>query len=131
MKKTVRYGDATKSSSGTISRAATVAGTERSGPTGSICPGITCCRWGIRSGDNPLLIVSACRFCNEASNKTKWDVEGKSPEELLVMKAPFMLAVQAKYEEYWEAEIQLQATGYSSSAEESGRFEARIDRVAE
>lgn len=47
------------------------------------------------------------------------------------MKAPFMLAVQAKYEEYWEAEIQLQATGYSSSAEESGRFEARIDRVAE
>src|SRR5438270_12988630 len=28
--------------------------------------------------NDPSYIVAACRFCNEASNRTKWDVAGKS-----------------------------------------------------
>jgi hypothetical protein len=49
--------------------------------------------------DDPAFIVAACRFCNEASNRTKWDVEGKSPEELVAQKRPFGLKVRGRYEE--------------------------------
>lgn len=54
---------------------------------------------------DPAFIVAACRFCNEASNRTKWDVERKSPEELVAQKLPVVLAVRERYKEFWEAEV--------------------------
>lgn len=33
--------------------------------------------------DNHDYIVAACRFCNEAHNRTEWNVEGKTPDELV------------------------------------------------
>lgn len=50
-------------------------------------------------------IVAACRFCNEACNRTIWDVAGKSPEELVAQKKPAVLTVRQHYRTFWEAEV--------------------------
>jgi hypothetical protein len=50
--------------------------------------------------DDPAFIVAPCRFCNEASNRTRWETEGKTPEELVEQKKPIVLAVRATYREY-------------------------------
>ena len=59
--------------------------------------------------DDPAYIVAACRFCNEAANRTLWQVEGKTPEELVTQKQPVVLARRAEYEEFWEQEVQQRA----------------------
>jgi len=55
--------------------------------------------------DDPAYIVAACRFCNEACNRTFWDVEGKTPDELVAQKRPFVLAVRERYQAFWETEV--------------------------
>src|SRR4051812_22212606 len=55
--------------------------------------------------DDPAYIVTACGFCNTASNRTVWDVEGKSPEELVAQKRPVVLKVREAYREFWEREV--------------------------
>ena len=55
--------------------------------------------------DDARYIVAACRFCNEASNRTVWDVDGKTPDELVAQKKPIVQAVRAKYRAFWEREI--------------------------
>lgn len=52
-------------------------------------------------------IVAACRFCNECCNRTVWDVAGKSPEQLVAQKRPFVLAVRDQYHQFWEVEVAL------------------------
>jgi len=56
--------------------------------------------------NDPNYVVAACRFCNEASNRTKWDVAGKSPDELVAQKKPIVLAVREQYRAFWLAEVQ-------------------------
>jgi hypothetical protein len=55
--------------------------------------------------NDPICIVAACRFCNEASNRTKWSVEGKSADELVAQKKPIVLAVREQYRAFWLAEV--------------------------
>ena len=55
--------------------------------------------------DSPDFIVAACRFCNEASNRTVWDVDGKTPDELVEQKRPVVAAVRRRYQDFWEQEV--------------------------
>ena len=55
--------------------------------------------------DNLEYIVAACRFCNEAYNRTVWDVEGKTPDALVEQKKPFILARREEYRIFWEKEV--------------------------
>jgi hypothetical protein len=55
--------------------------------------------------NDPTYIVAACRFCNEASNRTKWAVDGKSPDELVEQKKPVVLAVREQYRAFWLEEV--------------------------
>ena len=50
-------------------------------------------------------IVAACRFCNGACNRTFWEVEGKSPNELVQQKLPFVIAKREEYKQFWEQEV--------------------------
>ena len=55
-------------------------------------------------------IVAACRFCNEAANRTKYSLEHasgelKSPDELVMQKLPVVQAVREQYRQFWEAEV--------------------------
>jgi 5-methylcytosine-specific restriction endonuclease McrA len=46
--------------------------------------------------------VTACRFCNEAANRTQRPVDGKSPDQLVQEKKPDVLATREKYKRFWE-----------------------------
>ena len=54
---------------------------------------------------NPDFIVAACRFCNEAHNRTAFPVEGKSPQELVEQKKPFVLRKRAEYKLFFDKEV--------------------------
>jgi len=54
----------------------------------------------------PSFIVAACRFCNEANNRTVWDVAGKTPDELVAQKKPVVLAKREQYRAFWRDEVQ-------------------------
>ena len=49
--------------------------------------------------------MAACRFCNEAHNRTIWDVEGKTPDQLVAQKKPYVLAKRDEYRRFWEQEV--------------------------
>lgn len=68
--------------------------------------------------DDPAFIVAACRFCNEAHNRTVWEVEGKTPEELVAQKLPFIRAKREEYHAFWEKEVApaKQAEGHQMTA---------------
>lgn len=55
--------------------------------------------------DDPDYIVAACRFCNEACNRTEWNVERKTPEELVEQKKPDVLAKREEYHCFWKEEV--------------------------
>jgi len=55
--------------------------------------------------NNPDFIVAACRFCNEACNRTVWDVANKTPDQLVAQKKPHVLAKRAEYRSFWEQEV--------------------------
>ena len=55
--------------------------------------------------DDQRYIVAACRFCNEVHNRTQFDVEGKTPEQIVAMKKEAVLARRADYKEFWEEEV--------------------------
>ena len=58
-----------------------------------------------RSRDDQRYIVAACRFCNEVHNRTQFDVEGKTPAEIVELKREAVLARRADYKEFWEEEV--------------------------
>ena len=60
---------------------------------------------GHEDRDNEDYIVCACRFCNEACNRTDWDVEGKTPEQIVEQKKPFVLARREEYRRFWEKNV--------------------------
>lgn len=55
--------------------------------------------------NSPTFIVAACRFCNEVCNRTVWSVDGKTPDELIEQKKPYVMARRAEYRQFWEKEI--------------------------
>lgn len=60
---------------------------------------------------NPLrndkrFIVTACRFCNEACNKTIFPVEGKTPEEIVEIKKIAITKVRDEYFRFWHENIE-------------------------
>jgi hypothetical protein len=61
--------------------------------------------------DDPAFIVAACLFCNTSCNRTIWEVEGKTPDQLVEQKRPAILAVRARYREFWEHEVALFTPG--------------------
>jgi hypothetical protein len=55
--------------------------------------------------DDPDYIVAACRFCNEACNRTTWPTDGKTRDELVEQKKPSVLAKREEYREFWQTEV--------------------------
>ena len=51
-------------------------------------------------------IVTACRFCNEACNKTIFPVEGKTPEEIVEIKKIAITKVRDEYFRFWHENIE-------------------------
>jgi len=49
--------------------------------------------------------VAACRFCNEARNRTPRSVEGKSPDQLVEEKKPDVLDAREEYKRFWEENV--------------------------
>jgi len=57
--------------------------------------------------EDPQFIVAACRFCNEACNRTPFPVVGKTPEELVLQKKQAILAKRKEYHEFFKKEVKL------------------------
>ena len=55
--------------------------------------------------DNPDFIVAASTFCNALANRTHFDVEGKSPAQLVAQKRPEVLKRREAYRAYWEEHV--------------------------
>lgn len=55
--------------------------------------------------NDPRFQVTACRFCNEARNRTSYEVEGKSPEEIIALKLKAVSAARAEYETFWRDNV--------------------------
>lgn len=49
--------------------------------------------------------VAACRFCNEAYNRTVYNVEGKTPEQLVEQKKPRILEKRAEYKSFFDQKV--------------------------
>lgn len=56
--------------------------------------------------DNPEYIVTACRFCNEACNRTRFDIEGKTPAQLVTQKKEAIDRVREQYRHFWKEGVQ-------------------------
>lgn len=55
--------------------------------------------------DDPKYIVTACRICNEFCNRTIFDVEGKSPEEIVDMKHKEVNKRRDEYKVFWRERV--------------------------
>ena len=60
--------------------------------------------------EDPNYIVAACTFCNVLHNRTQFDVEGKTPQELVEQKRPLILKRRAEYKKFWEGNVQIGST---------------------
>ena len=58
--------------------------------------------------DDPDYVVAACTFCNALHNRTVFDVEGKTPAELVAQKRPLVLARRADYARFWDERLRPQ-----------------------
>lgn len=54
---------------------------------------------------DPRYIVTACRFCNEACNRTQFSVDGKTPEEIIEIKKKAIAGVRDAYYRFWEEKV--------------------------
>ena len=66
--------------------------------------------------DNPEFIVAACQFCNTADNRYFDLAEerglvfvGKSPEELVEQRMPYVTRTRASYMEFWAQKVSTDA----------------------
>ena len=66
--------------------------------------------------DNPDYIVTACQFCNTADNRyfdyaqqRGLDFEGKTPEELIAQRLPYVQRVRDSYRNFWETYVRARA----------------------
>ena len=55
--------------------------------------------------DDERFIVTACRICNEFHNRTSFDVEGKTPEQIVAMKKTAIAERRDEYRDFWEENV--------------------------
>ena len=55
--------------------------------------------------DDEAFIVVACRFCNEACNRTTFWIEGITIEQIVAAKRLAISVVRGAYREFWEANV--------------------------
>jgi hypothetical protein len=62
--------------------------------------------------DNPEFIVTACSFCNTADNryfdkakKLGLEFDGKTPDELVAQRLPYVMKTRNSYREFWENNV--------------------------
>ena len=78
-----------------------------SGWDGSLWPNWLFLSWdrllplGHPQWDNPEFIVAVCRFCKEACNRTIWEVDGRTPDQLVAQKRPTVLTRRDVYDAFW------------------------------
>lgn len=70
---------------------------------------------------DPDYQVTACRFCNEARNRTLYDVEGKSPAEIVALKREQIALARAAYESFWQEKVALAEVAQTEASRHSGR----------
>lgn len=51
--------------------------------------------------DDPTYITTACTFCNTLHNKTVFEVEGKTPADLIGHKKVLFLQRRQEYHDFW------------------------------
>ncbi len=56
--------------------------------------------------DNQEYIVAACITCNTFHNRTEFDVEGKTPQELIEQKKPLVPQRRTEYYAFWKEHVQ-------------------------
>jgi len=56
--------------------------------------------------EDPDYKVTACRFCNEAANRTSYDVAGKTPAEIVAMKKEAISRVREAYRQFWQENVE-------------------------
>jgi len=61
--------------------------------------------------DDEEYIVTACRFCNECHNRTRFPVEGKTPEEIIEIKRKAIMKKRAEYQEFWDKKVKGKGRG--------------------
>ena len=55
--------------------------------------------------DDQAYIVAACTFCNALHNKTKFDIIGKSSQEIIDQKKPLVLERRGEYKDFWKENV--------------------------
>jgi len=55
--------------------------------------------------NTPDFIVTACSFCNVVHNRTRFNIDGKTPEELVEQKRPMVLARREQFRDFWKAHV--------------------------
>lgn len=60
---------------------------------------------GNRLRDDERYIVTACRICNEFCNRTVFDVEDKTPQEIVDLKRTAIMARRTEHEEFWRGQV--------------------------
>lgn len=55
--------------------------------------------------DDEQFIVAACRFCNEACNRTTFWSEGMTADEVVAKKRTAIEAVREDYRRFWETKV--------------------------
>lgn len=61
--------------------------------------------------EEPAYRVTACRFCNEAANRTTYDVQVRSPEEIVAMKKAVIAKVREAYQQFWRDKVEGKGLG--------------------
>ena len=68
--------------------------------------------------NNPDYTVTACMFCNTADNRYFDFAEqrglvfdGKTPDELVAQRLPYVMATRDKYQEFWLENVRVETNG--------------------
>jgi len=55
--------------------------------------------------DKEKYIVTACRFCNGACNRTEFDTKNKKPEEIIALKKIAIEKVRVGYKDFFDRKV--------------------------
>lgn len=57
--------------------------------------------------DNENYIVTACRFCNGACNRTVFNTTNKKPEEIIALKKSSIKKIRGSYKDFFDKKVKL------------------------
>jgi hypothetical protein len=87
--------------------------------------------------DDPEYIVTSCMFCNVADNQYFVQAdnrgvtfEGKTQDELVTQRRPYVLRTRESYREFWDRNVQSSELGVSAISEgrtKGGTREGRLN----